>query len=80
MQRKAKEFGLDLNKLPERTGNAPFGNTPPARPAGIAADATNPMAGADWNPRFVGGRVTPGWEFVQNQRRRLLLVQAWGTS
>ncbi len=78
VQRKAKEFGLDLNKLPERTGNAPFGNTPPARPAGLAADATNPMAAADWNPRFVGGRATPGWEFVQNQRRRLLLVQAWG--
>ena len=79
VQRKAKEFGLDLDTLPARTSNnAPFGNTPPARPAGIAPDATNPMAAADWNPRFVGGRTTRGFEFVQNQRRRLLLVQAWG--
>lgn len=79
VQRKAKEFGLDLDTLPARTSNnAPFGNTPPARPAGIAPDAPNPMAAADWNPRFVGGRTTRGFEFVQNQRRRLLLVQAWG--
>ncbi len=79
VQRKAKEFGLDLNALPQRpANNAPYGNTPPARPAGIAADAPNPMAAADWNPRFVGGRTTPAFEFVQNQRRRMLLVQAWG--
>ncbi len=79
VQKKAKEFGLDLSKLPERTNNlASFGNTPPARPAGLASDTTNPMAPADWNPRFVVGRMTPGYEFVQGQRRRMLLVQAWG--
>jgi Asp-tRNA(Asn)/Glu-tRNA(Gln) amidotransferase A subunit family amidase len=84
VQRKAKEFGLDLNALPERpaTGpgaNAPFGNTAPARPKGINEGDTNPMAPADWNPRFVGGRTLKAFEFVNNQRRRLLLVQAWGT-
>lgn len=80
VQRKAKEFNLDLNALPERTGNqAPFGNTPPARPAGLAADAANPMAPADWNPRFVGGRNIRAFDFINNQRRRLMLVQAWGT-
>lgn len=78
VQRKAREFGLDLNKLPERQGNAPFGNTPPARPAGIAEGEANPMAPADWNPRFVGGRTIPAFEFVNNQRRRLMLVQKWG--
>lgn len=80
VQRKAKEFGLDLNALPERSNNqASFGNTPPARPAGLAPDAANPMAPADWNPRFVGGRSTRAFEFINNQRRRLMLVQAWGT-
>jgi hypothetical protein len=80
VQRKAKEFGLDLNALPERSNNqAAFGNTPPARPAGLAPDAANPMAPADWNPRFVGGRSTRAFEFINNQRRRLMLVQAWGT-
>ena len=37
------------------------------------------MAPADWNPRFVGGRTIRAFDFVNNQRRRLLLVQAWGT-
>ena len=80
VQRKAKELGLDLNALPERTNNnAPFGNTPPARPAGVEQGQPNPMAPADWNPRFVGGRTIRAFDFVNNQRRRLLLVQAWGT-
>jgi Asp-tRNA(Asn)/Glu-tRNA(Gln) amidotransferase A subunit family amidase len=80
VQRKAKEFGIDLNALPERTNNqAPFGNTKPAVPAGVAQDAPNPMAPADWNPRFVGGRSIRAFEFINNQRRRLMLVQAWGT-
>jgi Asp-tRNA(Asn)/Glu-tRNA(Gln) amidotransferase A subunit family amidase len=79
VQRKAKEFGLDLNALPERTNNnAPFGNTPPARPKGINDGEPNPMAPADWNPRFVGGRSIRAHEFISNQRRRLMLVQKWG--
>ncbi|MEQ1690749.1 MAG: amidase [Gemmatimonas sp.] len=74
VQRKAKEIGLDLATLPEpgadgRANNAPFGN-PPA--------TTSPMAPADWNPRFVGGRLTRAFEFMQNQRRRMVLVGKWG--
>ena len=80
VQRKAKEIGLDLNMVydPTRTGNGAFGNNRPARPAGVGPEAMNPMAAADWNPRFLGGRATRGFEFVQNQRRRLLLVSKWG--
>lgn len=80
VQRKAKEIGLDLNTIYDapRTGNAPFGNNVAALPKGIEAGATNPMAAADWNPRFVGGRATRGFEFMQNQRRRMLLVAKWG--
>ena len=36
------------------------------------------MAPADWNPRFVGGRITRAFEFMQNQRRRMVLVAKWG--
>jgi Asp-tRNA(Asn)/Glu-tRNA(Gln) amidotransferase A subunit family amidase len=80
VQRKAKEIGLDLNTVYDapRTGNAPFGNNVAALPKGIEPGATNPMAAADWNPRFVGGRATRGFEFMQNQRRRMLLVAQWG--
>jgi hypothetical protein len=80
VQRKAKELGLDLNALLDapRTGNAPFGNSAPALPKGIEAGATNPMAAADWNPRFVGARSSRGFEFMQGQRRRMLLVAKWG--
>jgi Asp-tRNA(Asn)/Glu-tRNA(Gln) amidotransferase A subunit family amidase len=79
VQRKAKEIGLDLNALPERTGNnAPYGNAKAAVPAGVAEGQPNPMAPADWNPRFVGGRATRAWEFINNQRRRLMLVTQWG--
>lgn len=74
VQRKAKEIGLDLAALPEpgtagRANNAPFGNAPPN---------TSPSAPADWNPRFVGGRTTRAFEFMQNQRRRMVLVAKWG--
>ena len=74
VQRKAKEIGLDLNALPEpgaggRANNAPFGNAPPN---------TSPSAPADWNPRFVGGRLIRAFEFVNNQRRRMVLVAKWG--
>ena len=83
VQRKAKEYNLDLNALPARPAsgpgaNAPFGNTPPARPKGINEGDTNPMAAADWNPRFVSGRNTRAFDFINNQRRRLMLVQKWG--
>jgi Asp-tRNA(Asn)/Glu-tRNA(Gln) amidotransferase A subunit family amidase len=83
VQRKAKEFNLDLTALPERpvtpqSANAPIGNTPPARPKGLKDGEPNPMAPADWNPRFVGGRTIRAFDFVNNQRRRLLLVQKWG--
>ena len=80
VERKAKEIGLDLNTIYDatRTGTAPFGNSTPARPKGVAEGAPNPMAPADWNPRFLGGRLTRGFEFVQNQRRRMLLVAKWG--
>lgn len=83
VQRKAKEFNLDLNALPARPAsgpgaNAPFGNTPPARPKGINEGDANPMAAADWNPRFVGGRNIRAFDFINNQRRRLMLVQKWG--
>jgi Asp-tRNA(Asn)/Glu-tRNA(Gln) amidotransferase A subunit family amidase len=71
VQRKAREIGLDLNALPE-PGAAPAA---PAAPTGAPA---NPMAPADWNPRFVRGRTVRAWEFLQNQRRRYVLVQRWG--
>lgn len=69
VQRKAKETGLDLNNLPERSA------TPPPAPA---APPANPMAPADWNPRFVNGRTVRGFDFLQVQRRRLMLVTKWG--
>ncbi|MDQ8153398.1 MAG: amidase [Gemmatimonadota bacterium] len=72
VQRKAKEIGLDLNALP-----APIPGRAPA-PFGNAPASTSPMAPADWNPRFVAGRAVRAFEYVQNQRRRLALVQAWG--
>lgn len=70
VQRKAKETGLDLDNLPEpsATPNRPGPNDPPA----------NPMAPADWNPRFVRGRAVPAFEYINNQRRRYMLVVKWG--
>jgi Asp-tRNA(Asn)/Glu-tRNA(Gln) amidotransferase A subunit family amidase len=35
------------------------------------------MAPADWNPRFVNGRTVRGFEFVQGQRRRYMLISKW---
>jgi Asp-tRNA(Asn)/Glu-tRNA(Gln) amidotransferase A subunit family amidase len=75
VQRKAKEIGLDLNNLPEpaagggRGGPAPFG---------MPANPNNPMAPADWNPRFVSGRSIKSMDFLNNQRRRLILTTKWG--
>ncbi|MEO8619690.1 MAG: amidase [bacterium] len=74
VQRKAKEIGLDLNTvITPTTGGAPFPGTvaPPAGPP-------SPMAPADWNPRFVNGRTVKAFEFMQNQRRRYVLVAKWG--
>ena len=73
VQRKAKEIGLDLNTvITPTTGGAPFPGTmpPPAGPP-------SPMAPADWNPRFVNGRTVKAFEFLQNQRRRYVLVTRW---
>ncbi len=74
--RKAQEIGLDLTKLPEP---APAGRAggPPATPPAAPTTPTNPMAPADWNPRFVNGRMTRAIDFVQAQRRRYVLVQRW---
>ena len=76
VQRKAKEIGLDLTALPE----PPRPGTTPATPAPATPPATpaNPMAPADWNPRFVAGRTVRAFDFMQNQRRRYMLVSAWG--
>ena len=71
MQRKAKEIGLDLDNLPPA-------NAPRAAPRAPDAPPPSPMAPADWNPRFVRGRTVPGFEFMQNQRRRYVLVAKWG--
>ena len=73
VQRKAREIGLDLDTVvaPARN-NAPFPGTRPTATAGT------PMAPADWNPRFVNGRTVKAFEFLQNQRRRYVLVQRWG--
>jgi Asp-tRNA(Asn)/Glu-tRNA(Gln) amidotransferase A subunit family amidase len=74
VQRKAKEIGLDLaTVLTPTTNGAPFPGTVQA-PAGNPS----PMAPADWNPRFVNGRTVKAYEFLQNQRRRYVLVAKWG--
>ncbi|MBK9976965.1 MAG: amidase [Gemmatimonadetes bacterium] len=75
VQRKAKEVGLDLTALPERPATPP--GAPPPTPAPNAPPA-NPMAPADWNPRFVNGRLTRGFDFIQAQRRRYVLISRWG--
>jgi Asp-tRNA(Asn)/Glu-tRNA(Gln) amidotransferase A subunit family amidase len=73
VQRKAKEIGLDLTTVvTPTTGGTPFPGTSPMASAGT------PMAPADWNPRFVNGRTVKAFEFLQNQRRRYVLVQRWG--
>ena len=38
----------------------------------------NPMAPADWNPRFVNGRTARAFEFMQSQRRRYVMITRWG--
>ncbi len=75
VQRKAKEIGLDLTTLPEPTPGR--GGGPPALPT-PGAPPPSPMGPADWNPRFVQGRTVRGFDFLQNQRRRYMLVAKWG--
>jgi Asp-tRNA(Asn)/Glu-tRNA(Gln) amidotransferase A subunit family amidase len=73
VQRKAKEIGLDLaTVLTPTTNGTPFAGTvaPSSGPA-------SPMAPADWNPRFLNGRTVKAFEFLQNQRRRYVLVARW---
>jgi Asp-tRNA(Asn)/Glu-tRNA(Gln) amidotransferase A subunit family amidase len=74
VQRKAKEIGLDLGTVvaPPSPPGTPYPGTSPTATAGT------PMAPADWNPRFVAGRTVRAFEFLQNQRRRYVLVQRWG--
>ena len=84
VQRKAKEIGLDLTSLPEPPVPPvpPVPGAPPptpATPAAPPAAPVSPMAPADWNPRFVNGRTVRGFDFIQNQRRRYMLVSQWGT-
>ena len=73
VQRKAKEIGLDLTTLalPTQRGAA-FPGTDGA--TGVPADA---MAPANWNPRFVGGRLVRGYEYLNAQRRRYVLISKW---
>jgi Asp-tRNA(Asn)/Glu-tRNA(Gln) amidotransferase A subunit family amidase len=74
VQRKAREIGLDLAAITAPTaGGAPFPGAASAAPSG----PPSPMAPADWNPRFVNGRTVRGFEFLQNQRRRYVLISRW---
>ncbi len=82
VQRKAKETGLDLAALREPIGRGGGGGRGAAvveagAAAAPAGPPPNPMAPADWNPRFVNGRLTRAFEYVQSQRRRYLLVAKW---
>lgn len=65
VQRKAREARLDLNALIVASRG------PSTLPPG------SPLA-SDWNPRFVSGRAPTALDFIQSQRRRAMLVAAWG--
>jgi hypothetical protein len=82
VQIKAKEIGLDLATLPDNFGRGGGGGGrgaggAAAAPGGAPATPPNPMAPADWNPRFVSGRTGRAFEFINGQRRRYMLVSAW---
>ncbi len=72
---KAAEVGLDLSALPE-TGRGGGGGRGGAA-GGAPATPPSPMAPADWNPRFVNGRTPRAMDFIQNQRRRHVLMTQW---
>ena len=76
VQIKAKQIGLDLNNLPPLPVRPAAGEGRGAAPANPTTPA-NPMAPADWNPRFVNGRRIPGFEFLQTERRRYVLISKW---
>lgn len=83
VQRKAKESGLDLDNLPAPRaggGGGGGGGAAGGAPGGGGAPTTppNPLAGSDWNPRFVSGRTPRAYDFIQGQRRRYILIQKWG--
>ncbi len=71
VQKKAKEIGLDLNDLPAGSRRLPYG-LPQGSPM-----PTDPEAPADWNPRFVYGRTIPGYEFLNTERRRYIMISEW---
>lgn len=74
---KAKEIGLDLNALKAPApGSRGRGQSGGGR-GGASGAPVNPMAPADWNPRFVTGRTVPGFEYLQTERRRYILVSKW---
>jgi Asp-tRNA(Asn)/Glu-tRNA(Gln) amidotransferase A subunit family amidase len=73
VQRKAKEIGLDLNNLvTPTTRGAPYAGT-----VAPASGPVSPMAPADWNPRFVAGRSVRAYEYLNQQRRRYVLITQW---
>ncbi len=71
VRRKAREIGLDLTALPETPAGRPGGGT------GRGGAPDDPMAPADWNPRFVNGRTVRAFDFLQLQRRRHAYLSAW---
>jgi hypothetical protein len=78
VQRKAKEIGLDLTTLPEpAAGGGGRGAGGGGGGGGGGNAPANPMAPADWNPRFVSGRTPRAFEFMQSQRRRYILISRW---
>jgi Asp-tRNA(Asn)/Glu-tRNA(Gln) amidotransferase A subunit family amidase len=74
---KAAQVGLDLNALPEPGRGGGNGGGGRGAAAGAPATPPDPMAPADWNPRFVNGRTIRAFDFVQNQRRRYVLMTKW---
>ena len=81
VQIKAKQIGLDLSTPPEPVPGGRGGGGGGGRGAGAGGAPggapANPMAPADWNPRFVSGRTGRAFEFINGQRRRYMLVCAW---
>jgi Asp-tRNA(Asn)/Glu-tRNA(Gln) amidotransferase A subunit family amidase len=81
VQRKAKEIGLDLAAMPEAPaggrGRGGAAGRGPGNGRGAGGAPPNPLAAADWNPRFVNGRTARAIDFVQSQRRRYILMTKW---
>jgi Asp-tRNA(Asn)/Glu-tRNA(Gln) amidotransferase A subunit family amidase len=82
VQRKAKEIGLDLNALPVPGagggGGGGGGRGNPPVPIHASSAPNNPgAAGSDWDPRFVRGRSIRALDFIQNQRRRYVMITQW---